>query len=100
MDIDLLSDPGVGYLHQALPIVGSAIVAVGAFIFKIAGGKVKSLSDELELHKERILILEQTYVSREDLENVIDSLQKDLKGSFERAHSRIDEIYRNPRKDL
>jgi len=99
MAAEIVDDQVVGLIEKSLPYLGSAMVATGAFLVKFVGGRVHELTNQVTEHQERIIILEQTYVSREDLESVIDSLQKDLRGSFERAHSRIDEIYRNPRKD-
>ncbi len=89
----------ISLLDKALPFIGSAVVTIGAFVVKAVGGKVKELEKSASDHQERITVLEHTYVSREDLEGIVDTLNRDLRVSFERAHTRIDEIYKNPRKD-
>lgn len=86
-------------IEKALPFLGSAMAAIGVFVVKAVGGKVSDLTHSVESHHERITVLEHTYVSREDLEGIVDTLNRDLRVSFERAHTRIDEIYKNPRKD-
>jgi hypothetical protein len=99
MSAEIVDDQTVNLLTNYLPLVGPALGAAVVFVGKAIGHKVNRLTATVEDHQDRIVAIEQTYVSREDLEGIIDALQKDLRGSFERAHSRIDEIYRNPRKD-
>jgi 4-hydroxy-3-methylbut-2-enyl diphosphate reductase IspH len=99
MAVEIIDDQTLSLVEKTLPYIGSTMFAIGAFIAKAAGSKMDKLTSAVEDHQERICILEQTSVSREDLEHVMETLQRDLRSCFERTHNRIDEIYRNPRKD-
>lgn len=94
---ELISDNLFAIVDKVLTFIISGVVAVIMFIVKSASAKVDGISDCLDDHNERITALEHTYVSKSDLEKILTELQRDLQGSFERAHSRIDELYSSGR---
>ncbi len=90
--------------------VGTVLSFMAILLLKAAGNKVKQVDtkldtissniDEIEdsmvTHGTRLTVIETNYVRREDLETVVHTLQEDLTRSFNRAHARIDELYKRP----
>lgn len=67
---------------------------------ELVGIKTKNYDTSRELEKKyesldnRVIAIEQTYVSQRDLDGVMNALQTDIQKSFDRSHQRIDELYK------
>jgi hypothetical protein len=96
--IELGDEHIIGVVGKVLVGLGTAAVTLSSLVVSAASKRVSTVEATLIQHHDRILQIEHTYVSRADLEDVIVSLNKDLRESFDRAHARIDEIYRYPRQ--
>jgi len=80
-------------LGKAFNFAGAVAVFISGWILKLVTGKINAVDDTLTSHGERLTRIECTYISRSDLDDVLEVLQEDLKTSFDRAHARIDRLY-------
>lgn len=69
------------------------LVSSGRRRMELLDSNLEKIDVRLDDHDIRISTIEATYLKREDLEEVVGHLQEDLRTSFDRAHSRIDELY-------
>jgi len=91
---DAISLVLLDWLGRLIPYITTGAALVASYIIKAAGSKVTDITLTIETHDKRLTAIEANYVSKTDLENILRVLQSDLKSSFDRAHSRIDELYR------
>ena len=55
---------------------------------------IDALGRKVNDHGVRIAVIESNYVTREDIEHILETLQEDLKQGFTAANTRIDKLYR------
>jgi hypothetical protein len=69
--------------------VAASIIAAVGFVAK----RWTNMEDAILEQEKRLTKIEDSYVSREDLHEVMDDLQRDVNNGFTRAHQRMDQLF-------
>lgn len=75
--------------------VVTIVSGAAGIAFKFAGDRYDEVKRKLDDHSTRITVIEAEYVTRKDVEEILSTLNSDLQQGFNRAHARIDELFRS-----
>lgn len=85
-----------GVWEKIFSIAGTAAASIIAAVSFVAK-RWSSMEDRLSEQDRRIMVIEENYVSKESLREVLDDLQRDvtreISVGFNRAHERIDQLF-------
>jgi len=75
----------------------SVLVLIIFFGLGYVSSLVKRKADRLGVtvddHAQKITVIDSTYVSKDDLDQIMTQFRRDINTSFDRMHQRIDAIY-------